>query len=123
MMPGAPKKMGGHEVNLPKGGIAMDHSNPNQKTAHIQCAHGMCLYHDPKWENVGEERREPMMGVFGQKTHLIYLVFCCKKPMARYKIVQMQRCAKCGRTRNFVKNSVLAVCRCCGYHFDNMRAR
>jgi hypothetical protein len=40
--------------------------------------------------------------------------------MARYKEVQTQRCRKCGRTKDHITNYYLALCLCCGYHFNNI---
>ncbi|MBI2096394.1 MAG: hypothetical protein HYT43_02050 [Candidatus Taylorbacteria bacterium] len=96
----------------------MDHSNlAGQKYPHGQCRHGRCLDHGPEWENVGEKRREPNPGIFGKKTYRKSR--CCGQPMARYKEVQTKRCKKCGRTEDHIEN-YLALCLCCGYHFDTI---
>ena len=98
----------------------MDHNNleGQQKCPHSQCRHGMCLDHGPEWENVGEKRCELNPGVFGKKTY--WMSRHCGQPMARYKEVQTRRCRKCGRTEDHVTNYHLALCLCCGYHFDNI---
>ena len=97
----------------------MDHSNPaGQKRPYGQCRHGRCLDHGPEWENFGEKRREPNPGSFGKKTW--WFTRCCGEPMARYKEVQTRRCRKCGRKEDEITNSYLALCLCCGYHFNNI---
>ena len=96
----------------------MDHSDlVGQKYPHRQCVHGMCLDHGPEWENVGERRRESNPGIFGQKTY--WTIGHCGRAMARYQEVRTRRCKKCGRTEDCVVNGFLALCLCCGYHFDN----
>ena len=96
----------------------MDHSNlAGQKCCpHGQCRHGMCLDHGPEWENVGE-RSEPNSGIFGKKTY--WMSRHCGQSMARYRVVQTKRCKKCGRTKDCIAIYELALCLCCGYHFDN----
>ena len=97
----------------------MDHNNlAGQKYPHGQCRHGICLGHGPEWENVGEKRSEPNPGIFGKKTY--WTSRHCGSPMARYKEVQTRRCRKCGRTEDNVTNYHLALCLCCGYHFNNI---
>ncbi len=97
----------------------MDHSNlVDPKYSHGQCCHGMCLNHDPKWEDVGEKRREPSPGMLGKKTY--WTNRHCGQPMARYKEVQTRRCRECGRTEDQVVTHDLALCLCCGYHVDHV---
>ena len=96
----------------------MDHSNiGSKKCPHKMCTHGNCLDHGPEWENIGEKQNEPHSGIFAKKTY--WTRFHCGKPMARYKVVQTKRCRKCGRTKNETMLEELALCLCCGYHFDN----
>ena len=96
----------------------MDHNNlAGQKCPHGQCRHGRCLDHGPEWENVGEKRHEPNPGIFGKKTY--WTSRHCGQPLARYKVVQTKRCKKCGRTEDNIILDALALCLCCGYHFNN----
>ena len=93
----------------------MDHSDlAGEKDSYIQCGHGRCLDHGPEWENVGNVRREPNPGIFGQKTY--WFTHCCGAPMARYKNVQTKRCQKCGRQEDHITYDHLALCLCCGRH-------
>jgi len=94
----------------------MDHSNlANQKYSHGQCVHGMCLDHEPEWENVGEMRREPPNPRAGKKT--LGAGRCCGWPMIKIIEVQTQRCKKCGRQRDEIISCHSVLCRCCGMHF------
>lgn len=97
----------------------MDHNNSvTEKHSHEQCLHGMCLKHNPEWEKVGERRSVPNPSFWGlKKTY--WGEKCCGTRMARYKVVQTQKCRKCGHTRDEVLLDELAYCTCCGYHFDN----
>ena len=98
----------------------MDHSNlTDQKCSHNQCHHGMCLGHGPEWENIGEKRWEPNPGIFGLKTY--WRSHHCGQPMARFKEVRTRQCQKCRRTEDHIVISGLALCLCCGYHFDKTR--
>ena len=86
-----------------------------------KCPHGMCLNHSPEWENVGEKRREPNpTSITRAKTYRFGILpgICCDSRMARYKEVYTQRCKKCGRTQDLVTMSSLALCLCCGRHFN-----
>ncbi|MCI0564874.1 MAG: hypothetical protein MN733_40930, partial [Nitrososphaera sp.] len=86
-----------------------------QKCPHGQCRHGRCLDHGPEWENVGEKRREPYLGIFGKKTW--WFTRCCGGPMAMVKEVQTRRCKKCGRTEDHIGDYCFALCHCCGRCF------
>ncbi len=98
----------------------MDHSNlAGQKYECKTCEHGFCHDHNPEWENAGT-RKEPNPGIFGAKTY--WLSYHCGRPMARYKVVHVKRCKKCGRTEEYIDNDCLALCLCCGYHFNNVSA-
>ena len=93
----------------------MDHSDlAGKKCEHGMCQHGFCLDHDPKWENVGSPRREPNPGFLGKKTW--WTSRHCGKAMARYKVVQTQRCKQCGRQEDHITDEYLGLCLCCGYH-------
>ena len=95
----------------------MDHSNSADSGKFCQCPHGRCLNHNPEWENVSEIQ-EPNPEWFGlKKTY--WSDHCCGKNMARYRVVQVRRCKKCGRIDKVIKNIFLALCLCCGYHRDN----
>jgi hypothetical protein len=108
----APKQIGGQ-----KGWFTMDHSEPkDEEYSHQQCAHGMCLNHDPEWENLGQQRREPQRNMFGRiKTYWEFK--CCRQKMVHAREVQTQRCRKCGRTREHILNYNVVLCLCCGHHF------
>ena len=96
----------------------MDHNNlASQQCSRDRCCHGMCLDHGPEWENIGEKRNEPNPGIFGRKTY--WRSRHCGRSMARYKVVQTKRCKKCGRTEDQTVICELALCLCCGYHFQN----
>lgn len=88
-----------------------------QSCSHSQCVHGMCLDHEPEWENIGENSNKPNHGIFGKSTY--WTERCCGRFMARYKVVQTQQCKKCGRIEDKVILDALALCLCCGHHFDN----
>ncbi len=99
----------------------MDHNNPavkqsDQQYSHKQCAHGKCLNHDPKWENVGEKRLIPNPGSFGIETY--WGKSCCGEAMARRTTVQDMQCRECGRKITVIANWEVALCLCCGYHFS-----
>jgi len=78
-----------------------------------RCSHGMCLGHDPDWENIGKTQYRPNPGIFGRK---LYGYYCCGKRMIRSEAVQEQKCKKCGRTRMNILYSQVALCSCCGHH-------
>ncbi len=92
----------------------MDHGNTKAGQQYKQCPHGMCLNHDPEWENIGKKRRQ-YKGEFPGKTS--GRDHCCGKAMMWYKEVQKRRCKKCGRTEDHISNYYLALCLCCNYHF------
>ncbi|MFH1367235.1 MAG: hypothetical protein ABIH38_04620 [Patescibacteria group bacterium] len=94
----------------------MDHSNSVQHS-HCMCKHGMCLQHDPKWENLGDEL-VPSPAFFGIIKTYGPFNRCCGKAMARYKKMRKSRCQKCGRIKMEEIYPPVALCLCCGYHFD-----
>lgn len=88
---------------------------------HKMCAHGMCLNHNPEWENVGSALLVPnpaqiRCGFLGLKRKTVDTWYeeCCGKPMARYKKVQKTHCKKCGR-EGIALNIDKMLCLCCGY--------
>ena len=84
----------------------MEHNYPEK-----ECPHGMCLGHDPVWENIGEKRFKPAPSFFGlKKTY--WTIRCCGKPMRQVNEVQTQQCKKCGRRREDITRQV-ALCACC----------
>jgi len=96
----------------------MDHSNQATNAhSHQKCAHGRCLNHDPEWKNVGEKRHVPAPSFFGLKT-TFWSEFCCGAPMSRCNTVQDCECQKCGRRVGKVITEKVAVCLCCGYHYE-----
>ena len=98
----------------------MAHSDlAGKKCEHGMCKHGFCLDHSPQWENVGPVRQEPNPSFFGKKK-TYWTKRHCGKAMAQYRVVQTQRCKQCGRQEDHVTNYNLALCLCCGYHFDNI---
>ena len=91
----------------------MEHndSKVRERFHHKQCVHGMCHNHGPEWKNIGERQLKPNPGIFGQTTYWNSL--CCGARMWRGKLIQTQRCKKCGRKRIFIRQSAVAVCLCC----------
>ena len=85
-----------------------------RKYPHGQCRHGMCLDHEPEWENVGN-RREPTSGVFGNKTY--WMNRHSGRAMAMYREIQSHKCKECGRIEDEVVNYDIALCLCCGHYF------
>jgi len=82
---------------------------------YCKCQHGMCKDHDPEWENLGKPHITQNPGIFGATTY--WFKRCCKKGMVRLKKVQVQKCKKCDRVREFLIVEI-AHCECCGYHFE-----
>lgn len=89
----------------------MDHGD--QK--HTQCPHRRCLNHGPEWENIGSKWLEPKSVLFGL-WRIWFSVWCCRRPMSRYVVVQTQQCRKCRRMRDNVIFPRAALCYCCGRH-------
>ena len=83
---------------------------------YCMCEHGMCKDHDPEWKNAGEAFLSLNPGIFGAITY--WLKRCCGKGMTCCQKVQPQLCTKCGRTRIKVLANEVALCKCCGYHYE-----
>src|SRR3990167_5285969 len=93
--------------------IVMDHSDRTDRNhTHVQCAHGRCQNHDPEWVSIDKSVR-PNPYFFGLvKTR--WFDRCCGKPMESLKKVDVRRCTKCGRLKEFVIDNRMAKCLCCG---------
>lgn len=83
----------------------------DEKNGHKRCQHGMCLNHQPDWEDVGKPEYRPNPTFFGIKVYLS--VRCCGRRMLRMLSIQKKRCKTCGREGSF-PDAVIALCSCCG---------
>lgn len=92
-------------------------NSKDKKCPHGHLIQGVLCDHGPAWdwEDLGEKYYEPNPGLFGKKTY--WMSRHCGRPMARYKVIQKQKCLKCGTIRDNVDNCI-ALCLCCGHHFS-----